>query len=229
MAQKQYIELICSLPHLHNPFVQKRPPITAVQFRKRFNMLDLGDQKLILALAEAFYWGRISLASSDETLIRKAGRLLDRINSPDLKGWLLWRMDMRALMAALRRRKKTQESPGKNERWGYGRYVRAIENNWSHPYFKLEGRFTWLVEANTLLGSGDSFALEKLLLSTAWNYYSHQQADTRYSFSDVWLYSMKWDLVNRWCQYNAEQARVSFDQMVVDGLLKPTEELRAMV
>ena len=51
-----YVDLLCSLPYLENPFIRKRPPITAVQFRKRLNMLDFEARDLIEKFADTFYW-----------------------------------------------------------------------------------------------------------------------------------------------------------------------------
>ena len=42
--------------------------------------------------------------------------------------------------------------------------------------------------------------------------------DVPFSLSAVWLYLSQWDLVERWCSYNAEQAKTRFDAMVVAGL-----------
>jgi hypothetical protein len=228
MAQAQYIELLCSLPHLVNPFVHRRTPISNVQFTKRLNMMDFDDRKRMLDLAEAFYWGRIELGNSDQAIIEKANRQLQQITDADLEEWLLWRMDFRTVLAALRRRKHAKEAPAPGTPWGFGRYIKQIENNWAHPHFKLQSRFPWLPTAASLLETEDSFELEKLLLSTAWDYYSRQQADQPYSFSAVWLYAMKWDLVDRWCSYNTEQAQQTFDLLVMNGLQQPLAQLRTM-
>ena len=223
-----YVDLICSLPHLENPFVRKRPPITAVQFRKRLNMLDSESRDVIDQLSNIFYWGRISLDEKDEKLVLQGRRLIDELDKPDIKAWQLWRMDLRTVMAALRRRKLKQPAPDAKALWGYGRYVSHIVNNWNHPTFKLESRFPWLPNAKELLEQGDSYGLERHLLSTEWHYYSRLQADEQYSLSEVWLYAMKWDLVDRWCRYNADLAKQHFEQLVQTGLKEPMIELRAM-
>ena len=223
-----YVDLLCSLPHLANPFVRKRPPITAVQLRKRLNMLDSESRHVIKQLADTFYWGRLSLDEKDEELVRQARRLIDELDEPDIKAWQLWRMDLRTVMAALRRRKQNQPAPDAKTLWGYGHYVTHIVNNWNHPTFKLESRFPWLPKAKELLEQGDSYGLEQHLLSTEWHYYSRLQADEQFSLSDVWLYAMKWDLVDRWCCYNADLAKQHFEQLVQTGLKEPMVELRAM-
>lgn len=224
----RYIDLLCSLPYLENPFIRKRPPITAIQLRKRFNMLDFESRFLMKKLAATFYWGQIALEDTDEKLVRQANRLMDELGPSDIRDWQMWRMDMRTLMSALRRRKQGLPAPESNTVWGYGNYVSHIANNWNHPTFKLESRFPWLTAASELLASGDSYELERHLLTTEWSYYSRLQADEPYSLSDVWLYTMKWDLVDRWCRYNADAAKKHFEQLIQNGLQKPLAELRAM-
>jgi len=227
-SNARYIDLLCSLPYLENPFIRKRPPITAIQFRKRLNMLDFESRVLMKRLSETFYWGQITLEDTDEKLVRQANRLMDELGPSDIRGWQMWRMDLRTIMAALRRRKQQLPAPDNNVVWGYGHYVGHIRNNWNHPTFKLESRFPWLTDARELLESGDSYGLERHLLSTEWGYYSRLEADEQYSLSDVWLYAMKWDLVDRWCRYNAEVAKQHFEQLVQNGLKKPLAELRVM-
>ena len=223
---RQYIDLLSSLPYLANPFVHRRPPISAVQLRKRLTMLDFEDRRTVESLSRIFYWGDLELSDSDEELVRMAQRLAPGFQPADLREWLFWRMDFRTLVAALRRRQAGQDAPGANTYWGFGNYVRQIERNWGHPSFHLEGRFPWLNEARNLLEADDSYELERLLLSTVWNYYSRQVPDIPFSFSAVWLYLSQWDLVERWCSYNAEQAKIRFDAMVAAGLEQPLNELR---
>ena len=223
---RQYIDFLSSLPYLANPFLHRRPPISEVQLRKRLTMLDFEDRRTVQSLSRIFYWGNLELNDSDEELVRVAQRLAPGFQPADLREWLFWRMDFRTLVAALRRRHAGQDAPAANTYWGFGNYVHQIERNWGHPSFHLEGRFPWLNEARNLLEAGDSYELERLLLSTVWNYYSRQVPDVPFSFSAVWLYLSQWDLVERWCSYNAEQAKIRFDAMVAAGLEQPLNELR---
>ncbi len=224
-----YVELLCSLPYLQNPFVRQRPPISVVQFSKRLKMLDFEARQLVDELAGTFYWARLKLDDSDADLVRKATRIIEKLEFQDMKTWQMWRMDFRTVITALRRRKQGLAAPDSKTLWGYGHYVSHIRRHWNHPTFKLETRFPWLPEAKELLEAGDSYGLERHLMTTAWEYYSRQEADKPYSLSDVWLYAVKWDLVDRWCCYNADTAKQHFEELVQAGLKQPMEELRAMV
>lgn len=224
---REYIEVLCSLPYLADPFVHRRPPISRVQLTKRLDMLDFADRALVRELAEVFYWGSIPFDASDAALVDRAERLIETVPYPDLREWLQWRMDLRTIIAAMRRRRRGEQAPV-GQRWGFGRYARHLERNWNQPNFRLEERFTWLPDARSLLEAGESYELERLLLSVAWHYYSNQMPQHPYSVSDVWLYLMRWDLVERWCSYNAERARQRFSELVVSGLEASLEELRGI-
>ena len=223
---RQYIDLLSSLPYLANPFVHRRPPISEIQLQVRLTMLEYNDREMVRTLARNFYWGRLELKDSDEEVVRNARRLIDALPQRDLREWLIWRMDFRTVVAALRRRHGGQDAPTAADTWGVSSHLRQIERNWGHPTFHLEGRFPWLQEARNLLEAHDSYALERLLLTVGWNYYSRQQVDANYSFSAVWLYLMQWDLVERWCSYDADKAKHRFDEIVASGLEQPLQELR---
>ena len=53
---RQYIDFLSSLPYLANPFLHRRPPISAVQLRKRLTMLDFEDRRTVQSLARIFYY-----------------------------------------------------------------------------------------------------------------------------------------------------------------------------
>ena len=223
---RQYIDLLASLPYLADPFVHRRPPISEVQLQVRLTMLDLQDRSIIAKLAHTFYWGRLELKDSDEAIVRSAQRLTQDFQPTDMRQWLCWRMEFRTVVAALRRRDANEDAPTGNSLWGFGNSARQIERNWAHPSFHLEGRYPWLTQARALLEAGESYELERLLLSMVWNYFSRQVPDEPYSLSAVWLYLSKWDLVERWCSYNTEQGKSRFDELVVSGLERPMQELR---
>lgn len=227
-THQQYIELLCSLPHLANPFRYKRPAITRVQLQKRMTMLDQQDLHWLQKLNEAFYWGGITLHEDEVSLINKANRFLAGIPYRDIQEWLEWRMDVRTVVAAIRRRKQGEDAPAIRDNWGYGRYVRQIVNNWSSPCFKLEYHFPWLPDVVDGIETGQSFKVEQILLNAVWHYYAMQKPETPYGFSAVVLYVAKWDLVDRWCKYNADRAGEHFDELVNHSLKKSMRTLKDM-
>jgi truncated hemoglobin YjbI len=192
------------------------------------NMLDFTDQHWVRKLTEAFSWGGMSLQADEQKIIAKANHFLAGIPHEDIRQWLRWRMDTRTIVAALRRRRQGEDAPAAGVNWGYGSYVRHIRQHWSNPTFNLEHRFHWLPTVADELAKGESFAVEKALLSGVWHYYNSQHPSTPFGFSAVVLYVIKWDLVDRWCQNNADRARVNFDKLVNTTLAQSLKTLKDM-
>ena len=134
-------------------------------------------------------------------------------------------MDLRTLLAALRRRHQGQDAPDTDELWGYGHYLHHIRNNWTAPYFKLEHRYPYVIDIVSLLESGNSLQLEQHLLQTVWNYYTRCIPEHPYGFPAVFLYCARWDVVDRWRANNSEKARQVFNQLLDDSLEDAQEQL----
>ena len=147
---------------------------------------------------------------------------MDEIAYPDLKSWLLWRMDVRTIIAALRRRNNGENAPTKSN-WGYGRYVQHIQTHWSSPSFKLESRYTFLPEINQHLVSGESYLLEKALLKAIWNFYSTRTPQHLQGFSAVVLYLMRWDLIDHRNLHNAAAGAERFNKLVASCIPQTLE------
>lgn len=213
-----YVEFLTSLPHLHDPFRYRRPPISAVQLRKRFRMLAPEDQRLMERLRENVLWSSIPLATDDQELVERFEHVLAEVSDPQLCGWLHWRMDVRTVLAALRRRQSGQSAPGAGKRWGLGNLPLLIARNWNQPGFGLLGRFPWLAEAEQYLADGESLALEKCVLQQVWNYYSRCEADQTNGFAAVFLYVSRWDICHRWSSYDHEHGLKRFDRLVEESV-----------
>ena len=131
MSDRAYTELLCSLPHLVDPFRYQSQSISLVQLKKRMNMLQFEDYIWLGKMREVFYWGGIPLDTDEAKLVKKARHFYDQVPYRDLKNWLLWRMDIRSIIAAMRLRKNGNQAPG-HQYWGYGRYLSHIQSHWTH-------------------------------------------------------------------------------------------------
>jgi len=213
MREKNYTALLVSLPHLVNPFRYQSQSITLVQLEKRMNMLDPDDYVRVGVMRDLFYWGRLRLKLDETTLVRRATRFVDELPYPEVRTWLNWRMDVRSVMAAMRRRKLGEPAPtGKD--WGFGARRHMIQTNWSSPCFKLENRYPFLPEIHQYLQAGESLKLERVLLESIWRYYQQQSPRNGFGFSAVVLYLAKWDLVDRWYHYDQDKGGRRFDALV---------------
>ncbi len=213
MREKNYSTLLISLPHLVDPFRYQSQSITLVQLEKRMNMLDPEDVVRVRQLRDLFYWGRLTLKADEAVLVRRSNRFLDELPYPQVKEWLNWRMDVRAVIAAMRRRKLGEPAPTGQE-WGYGSHRRTIQRNWSSPCFKLEHRYPFLPEIYQHLLAGESLKLERVLLKSIWHFYQQQSPHYSWGFTALVLYLAKWDLVDRWRRYDHEKGAQRFDALV---------------
>ncbi len=223
MYEKNYTTLICSLPHLVNPFRYQSHTITLVQLEKRIKMLAYDDYVRVGQLRDLFYWGRLRLNLEETRLVRRATRFVDSLPYPQVREWLNWRMDVRSILSAMRQRKSGKPAPTTNM-WGFGSHRRQIQTNWASTCFKLEHRYPFLPEANQLLQSGESLKLERLLLESIWRYYQQQTPHYPYGFSALVLYLAKWDLVDRWQRYDYHLGAKRFESLV-NACLPGTEYL----
>lgn len=146
-----------------------------------------------------------------------ARRLVPGIAHPFVRDLVTWRLELRTLMAALRRRRRGDPAPV-DDRWGFGRWLGQIRRNWGESGFRLEGAFPWLPEANRLMDAGDAVGLERLLLVTNWNHLERISDGHHFDFEAVVIYVMRWDLVARWTSYEGEQAARRFDALVAAGM-----------
>lgn len=222
MSSEDYTTILCSLPHLVDPFQYQRQSISLVQLQKRMNMLSYDDYVWLNKLRQLFYWGGITLDQDEVALVKKAQRFMDELDNSDIRSWLFWRMDIRSIISAMRRRRQGESAP-KGKLWAYGKYIQHIQNNWTSPCFKLEYRYPFLPEIDKHLNNGESFELERCLLKAIWHFYNTRQPSEPHGFASVVLYLMKWDLIDRWRQYDTEKGAQRFAHLVDQCLPKELE------
>ena len=119
---------------------------------------------------------------------------------------LTWRLEMRTVIAALRRRQRGEDIMAVDHEWGYGRWQAHIRKYWREPCFRLEGVYPWLPEAANLISRGDSVALERLVLEVIWNQLQRLEDGHVFDFERVLIYLFRWDLVGRWTVADGQTA-----------------------
>jgi hypothetical protein len=183
--------LMASLPPLPYLFTSAQTPISRIRLEQRLDMLEPEDH------AELF---------DIEDLMRA------------LRELATWRLEVRTIVAGLRRRAMGKAPPIPGERWGYGRWVRHIEQRWSASDFGLGGIMPWVTEFSRLIDEGDTFAFEQQLLDLVWRFTGRAADRHFFNFEAVALYVLRWDIIARWVAYNGEHARERFGRLVNAGL-----------
>lgn len=219
MAGTDYVQLMASLPALGPILAAKTAPINRVRLQARLQkMLKPEHWAEIQAAASLLGWPRLALRTSDAEFVKKARKVVPNIKCETVRRLVHEQLELRTLVAALRRRHAGEDAPPASEIWGYGGYVDRIRANWREPGFGLERRFKRVLEAKDMLDKGDAAGLERLLLEAAWRHADRLVGAHDFDFEAVALYVLRWDLLDRWTRYDAEAAAARFDALVADAL-----------
>ena len=214
-----YAMLMASLsPHPMSLWDVKNKPVSRLHLERRLTLLNDQDRQQLVAIESVLHWAKISAENSDIAISSAAEDVLQSLDKPLLQDVIIWRMEIRTIMAAIRRRKLGKDAPAKNERWGYGQVVPFIRKNWQVDDFSLSHRFAWVRKANTLFVEDQSVELEKLLLNLSWQYYESIGQSHYFDFEAVVIYVLRWNIVSRWSQCNEQEAMLQFEQLVKNSL-----------
>lgn len=214
-----YAMLMASLPpHPMSLWDLKNKPVSRLHLERRLNLLNDQDKQQLLEIESILHWAKMNDENSDAQISAEAERVTQSITTPLLQKTIIWRMELRTIITAIRWRKLGREVPAKNERWGYGQVVPFIRKNWQVDDFSLSHRFDWIKKANTLFETEQSVELEKLLLNLSWQHYESIGHTHYFDFEAVVIYVLRWNIVNRWSQCNEEIAMNQFEILLNNGL-----------
>ena len=215
----RYTLLLSSLPWLPPPLSRQRfiPP-SRIQLDKALALLHEEDTQRLRRINQVLHWSHLPLELDDASMVAEAQRLLHDDPSPLLREVMLERLEMRTLVAAMRRRELDRQ-PQPGERWAIGRHTGRILANWHDPAFGLGHLFTWLNEAVRLLRNHETLALDRLLMFESWRRLQRVEDRHDFSFDAVALYVMRWDILDRLGRQQEEAAKSRFESMLNGALL----------
>ena len=214
-----YAMLMASLPpHPLSLWDLKNKPVSRLHLERRLSLLNDQDKQQLAEIESILHWAKMNDENSDAQISAEAERVTQSITTPLLQKTIIWRMELRTIITAIRWRKLGREVPAKNERWGYGQVVPFIRKNWQVDDFSLSHRFDWIKKANTLFETEQSVELEKLLLNLSWQHYESIGHTHYFDFEAVVIYVLRWNIVNRWSQCNEEIAMNQFEILLNNGL-----------
>ena len=213
----RYYMLVASLPYLPPLFAANKPPMSRERLEARMDMLDPDDRRELSVIEALMHWDRLSLDINDSDIIDKTERVIPTLRSVRLREVATWRMEIRTVVAALRRR--AAGSPvGRNERWGYGRWVWHIEQNWSRPDFGLTFAVPYVAQFQQLIEQRDALSLERAILDSVYKELARVRDLHHFDFESVALYVLMWNIIARWTGHDKEHAQVRFNRLVAEGL-----------
>jgi len=213
-----YAMLISSLPYHGVLFGARQTPLSRIRLQQRLSLLEPADASCLHTITGLLDWSNPGSQRNDEEIIARARVVIPTLTNTFVHDLVVWRLELRTVVAALRRRHRGEAAPPAREGWGYGRWLAHLHKYWNEPHFRLERAFPWLPEALNLLETGDALGLERLLIGTVWEHLDRLADGHHFDFEAVLLYTQRWDLIARWTSYNGEAAVARFDEMVEAGL-----------
>ncbi|HRY24975.1 MAG: hypothetical protein H6852_09985 [Geminicoccaceae bacterium] len=222
-VDQPYVTLMASLPAIRF-LTEKEPPINRQRLMERLKDLPPADQETLRELTEVVSWRFVDTTQDDAAFLARAAALLERIASPTLAAAVRQRLELRTVIAALRRRHAGEDAPPKGVRWGFGPHLERIRASWSLPDLGVAAFYPWLPAAKEALDAGDTVALERLLLETAWQQQARHAEGHEFDFEAVALYMLRWSMADRWARYDADEARRRFAELL-DAALADAPEI----
>lgn len=211
----QYVTLATSLPHLGKIFSRSEVPISRYRLEQRLKMLEDEHRRLLQDIVEITAWAGVAKFDRDEDILSLAKTVVDELaDFPDLQHLVGARMEMRTVVAALRRRQNGEETAGDVASWGYGRWLGRIRENWSDSAFGLGHFMPWVGEAQRLMQSGEHVDMERLVLSNSNRMLDHYRAQHQFDFEAIVIYVLQWTVVERWSRYSKEAAKTRLQDLL---------------
>jgi Protein of unknown function (DUF2764) len=217
-ASSPYIMLMASLPPLGDLFGQNQTPLTEIQLRHRLRFLTDQDSKTLSQIEQLVRRSKQPADWTDAQIVGSSKALLHRLRSNTLKQAVEFVVNLRTIVAALRRRKLGENSSPKQRDWGYSPWIQRIERHWTEPDFGLGAVVPWVSEARRLWDHDDSVELERLILVESWKQFGRLSNGHYFDFAAVVLYVLRWSLINRRVNYDRETAQKRFNSLIDDGI-----------
>lgn len=217
-ARARYVDLMSSLPHLGRLFTAKERPITRIQLDRRLRRLEPADARALAAIEGILRWHVTAAGLGDVEQTAQAEAVLAELEDPTLLEVTRRRLELRTLVAALRRRRDGQAPPADPRELGYHRRDRRILAHWEEVAFGLQHTAPWIEAADALVRDGDALALEKQLLARGWADLDALGQGHYFDFPAVVIYVLRWDLMDRWMRYDGAAAAARFDALVQAAL-----------
>lgn len=213
-----YVTLLASLPAIGPVLTDQAPPITEARLAERLKGLEPDDRDELERIRAVVSWIRLDPREESAAFVARANALLESIRGEPVRAAVRDRLEIRTLLAALRRRHAGAEAPARGEAWGVGRYLETIRTRWSAPDFGVGRIFAWIVPAKQKLAAGDRIGLERIVLEAAWAAGERHLALHQFDYEAVVRYVLRWALVDRWSRYDAETAAARFAELLDEAL-----------
>jgi hypothetical protein len=209
-----YYMLIASLPALPPRLDVDRLPITLERLQGRLRMLEPEDAQEINRMLAILAWSRQFEEADDAAVVQRYGELMQELTNPLVREVFAAVMDVRMVVAALRRRRRDLGPPTV----GFGQWFDHIRRHFSQPDFRLSHIYPGIIGVEQSLEQGDVLNLYRHMLGVLWTYVKKRAEDYVFSFEAVVLYIARWEIMRQWQQLQAERGQAVFEALVTEAL-----------
>ena len=211
-----YIALIASLPSSERLFASKQPPLSRLRLERRLSAMSVEDRALLASIEHVMSWRSYAMEATAADAQARAKTVLATTDSETLRAIVMERMDLRTVIAALRRRERGDGAP--SGVWSASRLAGHILSHWSDPTFKLDNRMPWLRGALELMTKKDPLGLERYLLEITLRQLQRHAGRHLFDVEAVIIYVLKWNISDRWARADARAATGRFETLVHQAL-----------
>lgn len=214
LLDERYYALIASLPALPPFESAERLPINRERLDRRLGMLADEDAAM-LALARRLTDWQQPLDLPDPDFVRRYRAEADGLANPGVAALVAFRLELRTVVGALRRRAAGQPAPPGD--WGVGPWLRRLTDHWMEPDFGLRTVLPWLPLLRGRLAAGDHLGLERQAFGMVWDRCRRTADDREFAIEAVVAYVFRWDIVRRWLNHDAEAAAARIERLARDA------------
>jgi hypothetical protein len=127
MVRRNYYTLVASLPAMPRFEVAERLPINETRLGERLRMLHPDDARDVARLRKAIQWESHPPGESDAEVSACYRDVLGEDTHPEVRSAVEFRLELRTVLAALRRRQRGEMDGASYDVWVVGLWVRHIE------------------------------------------------------------------------------------------------------
>lgn len=216
MGSHQYYMLMASLPALPRFDQAERLPINRERLTGRQTMLIPEDGELVDCAADFLAWFCQPATRSDAEMVASYERMSGIIEERGF--WPLFELpiNLRTIMAALRRRHGGRAALKAGELWGVGPLVSHIQRHWDDPDFKLGAVYPWIPQVRMYLEKGAGLDLERFIMGLVWDRFDRQVPGGPFGIEALVAYLFKWGILQQWLAYDKDDAQKRFEELVAE-------------
>lgn len=208
-----YYMLIASLPHMPRSFEQEQPPISRLRLRQRLSLLNEKDAQVVEQIQGFLRWDRQPAERTDAEVQHEYDHIMQTVGNPLVRDIVVFRMEVRTIMSALRRRRLGMGPPT-----AVGDVVNHITKNWEHPTFRLQLEHPWIAPAQQYLQERQVLQVQRQVLSATWDRWRKLRENYYFCFESLLLYLAQWEIIDRWARHNQETGQQRFQTLLTETL-----------